>query len=72
MGELEDATEAYLLQGVADATDRKLPCPPLTFTVLGKFAVKGWIQNVGAGVDSFVITEAGRQALANWKTRNQR
>ena len=69
MGRLYDAAEAKLLQGVADATDKQLPYPPLSFTALGKFAVNGWIRNVGDGVDDFVITDEGRRVLTEWHAR---
>ena len=70
MGKLH-ASEAKLLQAIADATDRKLPCPPLTFTAAGKFAVNGWIRNVGDGADRFVITNDGRRALIDRNSRRK-
>ncbi len=69
MGKLENATEALLLQAIADATANMRPQPPLTFTTAGKFAVNGWIANAGNGLDHYVITDAGRQELIGWNLR---
>jgi hypothetical protein len=71
VGKLADTIEADLLQAIADSTAGIRPCPPLTFTTAGKFAVNGWIVNAGGGFDHFVITEAGRQALLDWNTRSK-
>jgi hypothetical protein len=71
VGKLADTTEANLLQAIADATAGIRPCPPLTFSAAGKFAVNGWIINAGEGFDRYVITEAGRQALLEWNTRSK-
>jgi hypothetical protein len=71
MSKLADATEATLLQAIADSTANIRPCPPLTFTTAGRFAVNGWIVNDADGFDRYVITEAGRQALLDWNTRQR-
>ena len=69
MGKLNEITEALLLQAVADATANLRPCPPLTFSTAGKFAVNGWIANARDGFDHYLITDAGRQALLGWHLR---
>lgn len=69
MGKLNEATEAFLLQAIADATANMRPCPPLTFSTAGKFAVNGWIANAGNGLDHYVITDEGRQELLGWQLR---
>jgi hypothetical protein len=69
MGKLDDTTEALLLQAIADATANLRPCPPLTFTTAGKFAVNGWIANGRDGFDHYVITDQGRQELLGWQLR---
>lgn len=43
MGKLNDTTEALLLQAIADATANLRPCPPLTLSTAGKFAIQGWV-----------------------------
>ena len=68
-GKLDDPTDARLLQAIADACARMQPCPPLTFSTAGKFAVNGWITNAGDGADRFVITNLGRTALLDWGRR---
>ena len=72
MGKLNDATEALLLQAVADATANLRPCPPLTFSTAGKFALKSWIANAADGYDHYVITDEGRQVLLGWRLRTAR
>ena len=69
MGKLNDTTEALLLQAIADATANMRPCPPLTFSTAGKFAIHGWIANAADGFDQYVITDAGHQALLGWQLR---
>jgi hypothetical protein len=71
VSKLADATEANLLQAIADSTANIRPCPPLTFTTAGRLAVNGLIVNTGDKVDHYLITEAGRQALLDWNTRRK-
>jgi hypothetical protein len=72
MGKLNEATEALLLQAIADATANMRPCPPLTFLTAGKFAINGWIANAGDGFDHYVITDKGRQELLGWQLRGKK
>jgi hypothetical protein len=69
---LDDATEAYLLKDIADATDKMTSFQLPANAATGKFIAHGWIRNVGDGAGRFVITEAGRQALVDWRGRNNR
>ena len=68
LNQLNNLAEAKLLRAIADATDRALPCPPIPFETLGRFAVNGWVQNVGDGIDQFVITSEGRSALSAYRS----
>lgn len=64
---LTNPADAKLLRAIEISTDHQLPCPPIPFGTLGKFALNDWIKNVGDGADDFVITEAGRAALAEFE-----
>jgi hypothetical protein len=69
---LDDATEAYLLKNIAEATDHEAPFQSPANATIGKFIAHGWIRSADEGADRFVIIEAGRQALIDWRSRNNR
>jgi hypothetical protein len=68
----DDATDAYALKRIADATDGREPLPPLTATALDKFIRNEWVRRVDEAARRFAITEAGRLALIDWRGRNSR
>ena len=69
---LDDATDAYILKNIANATDIKEPLELPANATLDKFIANGWIRHAGEGADRYFITEAGRQALIAWRNDNNR
>jgi hypothetical protein len=72
MGMLDDATDAYVLKRIAEATDLKEPLPPVAEPALRKFIENEWIRDVDMAARRFAITELGRMALLDWRGRNSR
>lgn len=69
---LDDATDAYLLKNIANATDIREPFALPANATLDKFIAHGWIRHAGEGADRYFITDAGRLALTAWRNNNNR